>query len=208
MSIKDSIVKNIFSYFSTKKIFLREDWIKSLIESNNLENAQQNQILYDTILNLIKSTDISEYANLTYNIPPPESMNTDLTKYVISNKYFLFQIQKSFDTSVKPIKEDKKVVIIDDDIIYNPEDKEDLFYSAEVEIKEKITKRVTKLFLSYGLNNTSDQVVAIETERISIFDKILADDNNNLDSLKVIVGPDVIIRKGIWCLNNSNIQLI
>ena len=208
MSLKDSIVKNIFSYFSNKKIPLREDWIRSLIDSNNLENAQQDQILYDTILNLIKSTDISEYVNFSSNKPPLDSMNSSLSKYVISNKYFLLQIQKSFDTSVKPIKEDKKIVVIDDDIIYNPEDKEDLFYSAEIEVKEKVTKRVTKLFLSYGISDTSDQIVAIETEKVRLFDKILTDEINNLDSLKIIVGPEVVVRKGIWCLNNSNIQLI
>ncbi len=189
----DKIAKNIFQFFTKKNIFLKEDWIRSFLQGNNI--IEENELIYDTLHTLLKSTDISEYIDINMNTPFYEP------SFVISDKYFIMQVESSFDTLQKIHKEKKN----DDFIITNTDDKDDLFYSEGDKKEKKNNKRLTKLLLNYGINDKSKYIKAIEYEHIALLDKLYENKN---EKLKFIIGPRVEIYSGIWALNNSNIKLL
>ena len=68
------------------------------------------------------------------------------------------------------------------------------------------SKRITKLFLNYGINEVDCLIEAVEVERIKAFDDALQ--GRVGEKIKLIIGPEVDIYGGVWCLNSLNTRLL
>lgn len=177
-----------------KKIFCRETWLRSkvneLTSTNTIEEDLLKEINRTDINDFIDKERLEKYSNLKSHL----DFATKLSH--VNNKFLLFQITGNCNIAEPSNKIDKNGENLD--VLDQFESK---FLQGDEEVKKNFEKVVLKLQMTDGLN----VCYGFEYETVKIISELLGGDNK---FPKIIVGPNLEIRRGIIYLNNSNTRLL
>ena len=183
-----------------KHIFVLDDYINSLSEEIKLNNEK----LYKHLI----ETDISKYIDKdkVKNNFNSELYNLEVPKFLIDNKYIFAQINSIRNIAIS--KEETKLKEYDNLDEVEDEDNviDDNKYLQSDE--EKISK-TEKIYYKFGLTTTGEDL--FYGFEYSQFSNMIHDRLSSIKGptfLKVLLGPKIEIRRGIFYLNNNNFKIL
>ena len=183
-----------------KYIFTLDNYINNLSE----EIKSNKQLLYTHLI----ETNISNYIDKekVKNNFNSEYFNIEVSKSLIDNKYIFAQINSIRNVAIS--KEDTKLKEYDNLDEVDDEDNaiDDNKYLQGDE--EKVSK-TEKIYYKFGFTSTGDDLFyGFEYSQFNnnIHDQLSSIKGPNFP--KVLIGPKIEIRRGIFYLNNNNFQIL
>ena len=181
-------------------IYISNNYLNSLpeeIKSNN--EALYKHIIGENILNFIDKERVKNNFNSeTYNLEEPVQK--------IENKYIFAQIITIRNIAIS--KEEAKYKEYDnlDEIEDEDNDIDDNKY---LQGNDEKNLKTAKIIYKFGFSSTGEDIFyGFEYNQFSqqILDKISNIKGSNL--FKVILGPNIEVRRGIFYLNNTNFKIL
>ena len=181
-------------------IFVSDNFINSLpeeIKSNN--NSLYNKLINESITNFIDIEKTKNYFN-------SEIFTLEEPFKLIENKYIFAQIISIRNIAIS--KEEAKYKEYDnlDEIEDEDNDIDDNKY---LQGNEEKTLKTEKIYYKFGFSSTGDDLFyGFEYNQFSqeIHDRLANIKGPNY--IKVLLGPNIEVRRGIFYLNNDNFKIL
>jgi hypothetical protein len=188
------IFKRLEQFLTNKYIFCKQDWLKEKIELYKTKNKIEDLIYQETLSNDINSFIDSDKVNSYLDLSKYNDLQDE--KHIIKGKYVFSQIN-SFTNIAEPkdSTEEKEE---------DNEEENEQFESKYLQSEEGEKAKVEKLIFKLGLFNGKDEFIGFEYEPIKPLPKLLM--NNKF--CKVLIGPTIEVRRGIYYLKNDNFKFL
>lgn len=185
--------KKVEQFLESKFIFCTNKWLKDKVEihqnSNKIEDKILSEIISNDISKFIDTEKVTNFCKLS-----------DFAKFDIKekkiNKNIFFQIKGYSNIAEPSEKVDKSGDI---DVLEN-------FDSKYLQSEGEEIKKSEKIVLKFELTNGVDTIYAFEYEDLKDLKKYLISTENKF--VKIVVGPNIEIRRGIVYLKNDNLNLL
>ena len=183
-----------------KNIFIVDNYVNTLNEEIRLNQSK----LYKHLI----EANISNYINKekVKNNFNSELYNLEIPKSLIDNKYIFAQINSIRNIAIS--KEDTKLKEYDNLDEVDDEDN-DIDDNKYLQGDEKKISKTEKIYYKFELTTTGEDLFyGFEYYQFNneIHDKLSSIKGPNF--VKVLLGPKIEIRRGIFYLNNDNFQIL
>jgi predicted amino acid racemase len=188
-----SKLKKVEQFLESKFIFCTKNWLKDKVEIHKNSNKIEDKILSEII-----SSDISNFIDIekvTAHCKISDFAKFDIKEKKI-NKNIFFQIKGYSNIAEPSEKVDKSGDI---DVLEN-------FDSKYLQSEGEENKKSEKVVLKFELTDGVETIYGFEYEDLKDLKKNLISSENKF--VKVVVGPNFEVRRGIIYLKNDNINLL
>jgi hypothetical protein len=194
LNLDEEMIKKIDQYFINKNIFCKTSWIKNKIEiyknSNKIETDIYKEILSTDIKEFIDPDRVKNYCDLnTY-------LDFNTKQKNINDKTIFAQIigySNIAEPSEKQEKNEESLDVLDQ------------FESKFLQGDDDSHKKAEKVVLKFQLSNGINTFYGFEYENVKAFNDLVNKESNHP---KILIGPKVEIRRGIFYLKNDNVLLL
>jgi hypothetical protein len=193
-----SLLNKVEQYLQKNSIYCTKTFLK-----NKIELFKNIPKLEEKILEVIKTEDIENFIDKEKmkSFKLSESCKFDIKKSIIKNN-LLFQID-GYSNIAEPLEKVNKANEANENL-----DETDNFESNYLQGDgEENVKQTEKVILKIKLINGVDTLYGFEYEELTELKRFLTANKEN-KFVKIIVGPEIEVRRGIFYLSQKNVKLI
>ena len=194
-----SLLNKVEQYLQKNSIYCTKSFLKSKIEIfKNLPKLEEK------ILEVIKTENIENFIDKEKmkSFKLSESCKFDVKKTIIKNN-LIFQIE-GYSNIAEPLEKVNKANEANSENLDEVDNFESNYLQGD---GEENVKQTEKVILKIKLINGVDTLYGFEYEELTELKKFFTTAKDN-KFVKIIVGPEVEVRRGILYLSQKNVKLI